>query len=436
MDPSQTSNAQPAWLSEMVDAGKNVPSQTQTQTDQPAWLTEMVNAGNTPAQSAAVLGHATSQMQKTFQSPLQNIQAGQSDANVEVAKGAGKQALSDFSSAGAQNAGPVGAAMMQNAPGFQQDIQGLQQGVKPSNPAQATGAAGTSLAEMTLGGGEAKSSGLLSSIADKTGLTDYLASRATAKATKAVAATADEMTTTEQKAAALDNRLNTNIKGGFSPSQTENRAGEILSGQLGSNAAKNIPVIQGEIATRGKEAETFLQQNAKPITNEEDLNAFQKQREKSSTYLTPTAVKAYDEQMNVFQGILKGYAEKSGGYNTSNYYQALKEFESNVTQNMPKGVAAMSDEGGSARLQAAKDVRTVVRDMVGQKNPEFKGKMFDLASLYDARDNVVTKAVKADTFAKRFPKTTKALTWGTEAIGAGALYKGAQNIGIPLPNLP
>lgn len=96
------------------------------------------------AQSQSILDN----IQKTaFQSPLQNIAAGQSQDNVEVAKGAGKQLFSDISMAGAHKAGPVGAAMLKNAPEFAKNIGAFEEAVKPTNPLQAQGAMLTSVTE-------------------------------------------------------------------------------------------------------------------------------------------------------------------------------------------------------------------------------------------------------------------------------------------------
>lgn len=390
-----------------------------TQQDNPLGFQSALQGANMAAQAS---GHSTGVMQSILKgaasATLPNPQS-----TFDTGMGGIKQAVKDISSAGAQNAGPVGAAMTASAdsaaakngtPAFSQGFNDLNQATTPSNPTQQMGAMMTSIGEGMIPTGAAtdavKSSGLLSKIGDMTGINDWLAKRATSKAINAVASTADTMTKGERETAIAGGRQQAGfLSNSFVPSQTESRAGEILTGKVSGNPIKDVPIVQGEIASRGKEAETFLEANAKPITNQEDFNAFAKQREVSSTYLTPTAEKAYDEQMNVFQKVLKGYV-KDGGYNTSNYYQALKEFESNVTQNLPKGKEALLDEGGSARLQAAKDVRHVVRDMIGQKNPEFKDKMFDLTSLYDARDNVITKAEKSghglQQLIKKYPKTS------------------------------
>lgn len=412
-------------LDSMVQAGNSVTNTPQQPASgNPPWLQSMLDAGLKSQQSAAVLGHATALAQNSFQTPLTNMASGQSGNNMDVAIGAGKQALSDLSMAGAQNAGPVGKDMLAHAPAFAQNIDSFNQAMKPSNISQAVGGGLTTVAEGVAPFGSAKvtgeASGILGKLGDMTGVTKFLTDRSLAKATNAVQSTAETMTKGEREAAIAEGRLQSGtFKNTYLPSQTDTRAGEILNGKVGKNPIKNAPVVQSEIAARGKEAEQFLADNAKPITNEEDFKAFQDQRAKTETYLTPTATKSYDEMINVFQRTLKKYTG-DGGYNTSNYYQALKDFESNVTQNLPKGKEALLDEGGSARLQAAKDVRSVVRDIIGQKNPEFKGKMFDLASLYGARDNVITKAEKSGHAIQQFGKNHPYIT-GAAAFGAGEI---------------
>lgn len=407
------------------------PSQSSFSIDQRGTMPKKLSDIN---QSQAALAQSQSTLdtiRKTaFQSPLQNIASGNPGNNVEVAKGALKQGVSDLSMAGAQNAGPVGAAMLKNAPAFAGKINSFNQAVKPSNPLQSQGAMSTSIAEGAIPMGAAKSTGVFSKISEATGLSKYLSGRATKKATEALQSTAETMTKGEREAAISEGRLKPTSTGGgkYEASQTEQRAGEILSNKIGKNPVKNVPTIQNEIATRGKEAETYLEKNIQKISNEEDFSAFAKKRAEIEKYSTPAELNKYDETINLFQKVLKSRGE----YNTANYYKALKEFESNVTRNIPKGKEALLVEGGSARLQAAKDVRSVVRDMIKGKNPEFGPQMYDLASLYDSLDNVIAKAEQINKsglkeFAKRHPYITGAATF---AGGEAALKKARDWTGL------
>ncbi len=80
--------------------------------------------------------------------PLENIRTGKSQDNLDVGKGAAKELVTEITSAGAQNAGPVGADMMKNAPDFAKNIEGLKAGTELTNPKQEEGAANTTTAEM------------------------------------------------------------------------------------------------------------------------------------------------------------------------------------------------------------------------------------------------------------------------------------------------
>lgn len=212
------------------------------------------------------------------------------------------------------------------------------------------------------------------------------------KTTGYLKGTEDTMNKHERIDAINEGRLQATKLGGkeFTPTTEEKRAGEILTGQLKGNPVKDVKVVKAEISKRGKEAEEYLAKNAKPISNEEDYNMFQAQREKSSKYMTDTEQKAYDEQVKIFSKQLPG----RGKYDTSTYYKALKEYEDNVADKLPKGKTALLDPTGvaSAKLRAAADVRKVVRDMIGQKNAEFQPQMYDLASLYEAKSTLLTKA--------------------------------------------
>ncbi len=82
-----------------------------------------------------------------FPNALENIRSGNSDANLNTGAGAIKEILNQASSAGAQNAGPVGADMLKNAPDFAKNIDSLKTMTTPANAAQAQGAYNTKFAE-------------------------------------------------------------------------------------------------------------------------------------------------------------------------------------------------------------------------------------------------------------------------------------------------
>lgn len=258
------------------------------------------------------------------------------------------------------------------------------------------------------------------------------AAKTVSKEVNAVASTEETLTKAERQAAIEEpgrvkvSKLGKTI---YLPSETEKRAGELLKGELKSNPVKNVPVIQNKIATLGKDAETYLEKNAKVITPEQQSSMFKETRKKMERYSTKLEMKAYDEQVKMFSKLLPG----KGGFNTANFYKALKEYETNVASKLARGKEALLDPTGAAnaKLQAAKDIRRTVRDTIGSMHGEFKPKMFDIASLYDALDNVVVKAEKTTgsavgRFAKKHPTTTK-------VVGSIVGYEGLKKLGVPLP---
>lgn len=365
-----------------------------------------------------------------FKTPMQNAVESNGQNSIERSKGSLKAGMKSFASAGIQNAGPIGQRMTDQPSERQpylQAMKGFDQATTPRNPSQQLGAADEGIAEFALPA--PKIAGMVPKIMEKTGLTNFLANRATQKAVKAVQSTAETMTKGEKVQAA--SRLVPTFGGGnkFIASETEQNAGKILDDKLTGNPTKNIPIIQNEIATRGTQAEQFLGQNGRPITNEEDFQMFKDAKDKAAKYISSDQMKYYDETIKQFQGELQGM----GNMNTGTYYKALKNFEQNVTARLRQGNEALLTDSGSAQLQAAKDVRTAVRDMIGSKHPEFKQQMYDLASLYDARDNTIAKAIKMDSFAKAHPILNKGLTavglGAAGAIGVGGIYKIGTNLG-------
>lgn len=134
-----------AWTQQQIDSlGGGNPAVTPNQAS---------NAYSNSNQFVQNLVPQTQQQEQTpspFFSPLQNIASGNSQDNFQHAIGALKQIGSDISSVGAQNAGPVGKAMLANAPALAQDLQGLKTAVTPSNPEQKQGATDTSIAEAAI----------------------------------------------------------------------------------------------------------------------------------------------------------------------------------------------------------------------------------------------------------------------------------------------
>lgn len=393
----------------------------------------------TPDQSAGLLGHSTNYISTTL-STLGGIAGGIGGAALGAIGGAelGPGAVGTGYVGGVAGAG-VGAGLGEAAGEWIESKLGMRpEGVSPSQVIESGvyGAGGEAvLGPLGTVGGRLLSkvaerplmksiAGGLSKVGEMFGgksAVEYVEKKPLNIATKRIASSAETMTKGERELAVKEGRM-TPI-GTYKPSATETRAGEIMKGKTYSNPVKTLKSIQDEISTRGAEAEKYLEQSGTRVTNKEDYQAFNAVKNSSKKYMTPAEATAYEEQIGVFQRILKDYV-KGDGYSTSNYYKALKDYESQVTANIPKGREALLAPGGSARLQAAKDVRTVVRNMIGSKNPEFKPKMFDLASLYDAVDNVAAKAETGGAkWTTRHPIATGATKYGLGILGAEQIKK-------------
>ncbi len=238
------------------------------------------------------------------------------------------------------------------------------------------------------------------------------------------------MSKADRTQAILSGRMEKPIFGSkeIAPSDTEVNAATLLKGKTTGNPVKDLSLVQNEIKTRGADAEKYLADNAKPITNKEHYDMFATRRAAAEKVLTEPQLKAYDDQVKLFSKQLPG----RGSYDTSTYYKALKDYEENVASKLPKGKEALIDPTGvaNANVRGASDVRSVVRDMIGSKNPDFKPKMFDLASLYDVRGNLVTATDKlpikaSERFAQNHPLITKAAKLGGGAAVVGTVGKKA-----------
>ncbi len=221
------------------------------------------------------------------------------------------------------------------------------------------------------------------------------------------------------------------VKVSVAPTNEIVRATEILTNpKLWKSpvVAKDAPnvvyaKVKSAISTLGSKAEKYLEANPVKITNNEDFNLFKGLRDAAEKSSTPSEMKAYDEQMNLFGKQLVG---RPGGYTTANYYKALKEWEQNIASKLPRGKEALLDPTGvaSAKIQAAADIRKAVRDLIGSKHPDFQPKMYDLASLYEAKDSALINAAKTKTesFFAKHPKTSKAVGAGLTAAGGATAY--------------
>lgn len=257
----------------------------------------------------------------------------------------------------------------------------------------------------------------------------------------AIRQTEDTMTPTMKKAAIDEGRqtVSKTATGGtkvdYAPTPEIQRASEILQDKNvlpNPVTPKDEPHVvlaktKSAISRLGQKAETYLEENPVKITNNEDFKMFQDLRTKADKVSTPTEMAAYDEQIKLFNKQLQG----RGGYTTANYYKGLKDWEQNIAEKLPRGKEALIDPTGvaNAKLRAASDIRQAVRELISSKHPEFKSQMYDIASLYEAKDVAIQNAskVKSQTLTEKHPTATKALKYG---IGGGLLLEGGHALGL------
>jgi len=274
-------------------------------------------------------------------------------------------------------------------------------------------------AETAVGGQVVRGVGKLAKIGkpieDKNKVLDYLKSGQ------------DTMTKTERLANESRVEYST-LKGKtFKPSEQDARAAELLKGKITGNAVKDKDIIKNEIKTTGKEVETSLAKKKTPVTAKEQSDIVDTLTKKWDKQYTSSEIKVGKEQIKLFQKQLVG----RGGYTTENFYKALKDYESNVVDGMPRGKAALLDPTSAIKLQTASDLRKAVRDLIGAKHPEFKDKMKDLVSLYDVKETILRKLEQLPTgnVVNRALKSTPGKLIGAGLGGAaltGIGFKGAE----------
>ena len=234
---------------------------------------------------------------------------------------------------------------------------------------------------------------------------------ATENALNKISQVAENMTPTEKKQAIDEGRqvISKTITGkekvDYKPSKEIQRASELLSDTLKKGDRENIVVskVKDKIKELGQGAETYLKDNIKLIPQKIRDARINTLRNNASESLSKTDMKYYDEQISLFKKQLDKQPE-----NTYGWYKALKEWETKVGENIPKGKEAlMGDVSASGKIRAAKDIRTGVREQISQEHPEFSGKMYDLMSLYHAKDVSIINAskLKSTSLFERNPKT-------------------------------
>lgn len=249
--------------------------------------------------------------------------------------------------------------------------------------------------------------------------------------------TEDIMTPTQKKLAIDADRQVT--KGGITGKKVEyladdeiKRAANLLSDTVKAKDTPNIVYkkIKDKIKVLGGDAENYLDVNGKNITATMHRNAVNNMKLEASNKMSKSALKAYNDELELFGKQLP--VPKNGEISSKDYYIALKKWEANVADNIPKGKDAIIDPTGigSARINAAADIRKMARDLIGDVNPEFKERMHNISSLYTAKDNAlhIASKEKSQNIFQKYPKTTKAVTGAAAIVGANNAINSAMDI--------
>lgn len=270
----------------------------------------------------------------------------------------------------------------------------------------------------------------------KTGKALGGASKNVDKVTDLINPSEDLMTVTQRKMASDEGRQTITKKrfgadeNTFTPSEETQRAARILSEDLSGSETPDIVVkaVKNKISQRGAEAEEYLKSNPKLLPEKIRSAYFDQMTNNAKKNLTETEFKHYQEQIDLF----KRQLEDQPG-NTYGLYKGLKQWESDIAATLPKGKDAIIDPTGvaNAKIRAAADIRKNVRDIIGEQNSEFKEQMYDLMSLYNAKDDALQIASKfkgGKGFFEKHPKTTKVLKGAAYVGGIGTLGGGAIDI--------
>jgi len=249
--------------------------------------------------------------------------------------------------------------------------------------------------------------------------------------------TEDIMTPTQKKLAIDTGRQVT--KSGITGKKVEyladnevKRAANLLSDTVKSKDTPNIVYkkVKDKIKVLGVDAENYLNVNGKNITATMHRDAVNNMKLEASNRMSKAALKAYNDELELFGKQLP--SPKNGEISSKDYYLALKKWEANVADSIPKGKEAIIDPTGigSARINAAADIRKMARDLIGDVNPEFKERMHDLSSLYTAKDNAlhIASKEKSQNIFEKYPKTTKAVAGAAALAGTGSIVNNAMGI--------
>ncbi len=426
-----TPTAAPANNSGLSFASQIQPVQQQPQApQQPMSSGDSIWSGLVTPQSSAPQGSQNNP--DTFQSPLQNIAKGNSQTNLEVGKGAIKQGLADFSSAGAQNAGPIGKAMLANAPAFAQDIQGLNQKTQPTNPAQVIGAGNTKAAELA--------------IPADIGANAAVAAKTASNASKIVDMVSPKLTAAES-ADALAARGGTKtgilgtIKANIDPS-VKRIADAVKANVPDFSPSKSL--VQNINATKSAVSSLATDLKSKVVASGKDVIYPIKELKSALTNVERPTLIAADSTLNKAYDLVISKAveiARDNGGKVSSLLDARQELDSFIGKQFPN---LYSSDTLTPMRQAIKGIRNAMTDFTAEHLPDdvnLHDALTTQSRLLTAIENMSEKAasgVSKEIGTNVIERATTAIKNHPVVAGAGAaaLYGAAKKIPIVGSVLP
>lgn len=364
---------------------------------------------------------AVSPAQSPFQSPLQNIASGDAATNLETTKGLIKGAAQTFASAGAQNAGPIGTAMLKNAPAFAKDIAGFNQAVQPSNPAQVFGIGSERTAELAL-----PADAGVSALSKLGGATNDIA--------KTIETLTPKMTVRET-ADALASRGGTksgilgNIK--LNPDPSVKRIADTVMQYVPDFSPKKS-LVENVNAVRTA-TDGIAQQLKQDVVASGHDSIYTYKELRSALDEIPKPTLLVGDLEKVYARVVDKAVEiaRSNGGRVSDLFQARKDFDEFVSQQFPN---LYSSDTLTPMRSAIKNIRNAMTDFTAEHLPKdvnLHDRLKIQNHLLDAIENMASKA-KTEIGTNAIERATTAIKNHPVlgAVGGVAAYEAAKKIPI------
>lgn len=321
--------------------------------------------------------------QNTFSTPLHNLALGDGQQNVDYAKGAVKGALQDFSGAGAQDAGPVGAAMLRNAPDFAKNIDAAKSFMQTSGNAQAQGAALSHVGFAAIGPGEVKAGLEASRLAKVPEIAESLAApKQTLKTVARGLMSLGGNARTTSDAAAIRPLV---------------ESGSLKAGATAKATLHNVATLKNEIVSTAQGLVTRLRgMDVQPTVQPEELDSIFKQQVSSiERNVPPSGQQTAKDTAQWIWGKFINNLPKGRQLSAEDILSARKATDAEVEAIKGQNVFdPATDTGFSVALRA---FRQGANDLLESKAPNqgAKNALAYQTSLYNVLENLASKGASA-----------------------------------------